>query len=218
MKILSFALTAMLVLAGTAISQAASLNDRLSEAITILSNRQNSGHPIPQGLLDGARAVAIVKVTKGGLVFGGTGGQGVILARNGTGWSAPSAFNLSGGSFGAQIGFETKRLIIVLNSERAFRVFAGEGKTKWDATATGSAGNDKLRESASDWKKLPIVVFEDNEGVFGGATFGGTSIDVAHDDNERAYGEGVTVHDILGGKVNAPRLAHRLDALLKGQK
>jgi len=202
----------------TLAGRAASLPDRLDEAIDIVSQRQGSAYPIPQSLLNNARGVAIVKVTKAGLVFGGTGGQGVVLARTATGWSAPSAFNISGGSFGAQVGFETKRFIIVINSEAALRLFAGEGETKWDATAAGTAGTDAVHASQSDWANMPLVVFQDSNGVFGGATFGGTSVNVDHEANHRAYGPDVYVRDILGGKFPAGPLGRRLQAVLSGHR
>ncbi len=222
MKRLSWFLSLVIVASSVAGSQAASVADRTGEAISILAARQGSAHPIPASLLKNAKGVAIVKVTQVGLVFGGSGGQGVVVVRKpglfGPGWSAPSAFDVSGGSFGAQIGAQTKRFVLVINSEDALKLFIGEGKVKWDATAAGTAGGDTAKASESDLAELPIIVYQDNDGVFGGATFGGTTLAVNADDNHAAYGPGVFVRDIVEGKVKAPPYADRLYSLLNGKR
>jgi len=201
---------------------AASVAERLSTAISIANDKQGSFEPIPQALINNAKGVAIVKVSKGGLVFGGSGGQGIVVRRIpgflGFTWSAPSAFNVSGGSFGAQIGFETKSFIILINTDEALKLFASDGKTKWDATAAGTLGGDTLRQSESQLAKLPIIVYQSSSGVFGGATFGGTSIGADADANKKAYGSMVTVRDILGGKVKGPAGSETLYKVLNGKR
>ncbi len=222
MKRLSWFLALGLALVVTASSQAASIPDRTDEAVRILAARQGSGHPIPTSLIKNAKGVAIVKVTQAGLVFGGKGGQGIVVFRKpgifGTGWSAPSAFNVSGGTFGAQIGGETKRLILIINSESALHLFTTEGKVKWDGTAAGTLGGDSEKASQSQLAEMPIIVYQESYGVFGGATFGGTNFDVSEDDNRAAYGPGVYVRDIREGKVKPPAYAGRLYDLLNGKR
>ncbi|MDE1171602.1 MAG: lipid-binding SYLF domain-containing protein [Verrucomicrobium sp.] len=203
-------------------ASAANLQDRISEAVDILSARQHGGHPIPESILKNAKGVAIVKVSQGGLVFGGIGGQGILVTRKpsllGSGWSAPSAFNLSGGTFGAQIGFQTKRYVMVINSEKALRLFTTEGsEVKWDGTAAGTAGATQLKETNSQLAKLPIIYYQDVDGVFGGATLGGTTVAVADDANQGYYGPNVWVNDILTGKVKAPASSKALYDVLNGK-
>src|SRR5258705_11339389 len=60
---------------------------------------------IPKELLDKAEAIAVfLGVIKAAFIFGGKGGQGVVSRRTRKGCTAPSFFNLIGGSFGAHIG------------------------------------------------------------------------------------------------------------------
>jgi lipid-binding SYLF domain-containing protein len=60
---------------------------------------------IPKELLDKAEAIAVFPgVIKAAFIVGGRGGQGVISRRIKRGWSAPAFFNISGGSFGPQVG------------------------------------------------------------------------------------------------------------------
>ena len=135
-------------------------------------------------------------------------------------WRAPSAFNISGASLGAQLGFSSISYIIVLNSERAIGQFVGVGKMKWDATATGTAGEDTGVESQTtrELEKRDVLVYRDSGGLFGGATFGGSSIEVKNEINEEAYGEHIHVRDILEGRVPVPQNAQRLYDLLDGKR
>src|SRR5215510_15782029 len=60
---------------------------------------------IPKDLLDKAEAIAVFPDSvKAAFIIGGRGGQGVISRRVRGGWSAPAFFNITGGSFGPQIG------------------------------------------------------------------------------------------------------------------
>jgi len=143
-----------------------------------------------------------------------------LIRHEGGVWRAPSAFNISGASLGAQLGFSTINYIIVLNTERAIGQFVGDGKTKWDATATGTAGADTGVESQStrDLEKHDVLVYRDSGGIFGGATFGGSSIEVKDEINQEAYGEHTHVRDILEGRVPPPANAQKLYNLLDGKR
>ena len=72
---------------------------------------------IPKELLDTSEAIAVFPgVIKAAFLIGGRGGQGIISRRVKGGWSAPAFFNLSGGSFGAQIGAQkTDYVLLIMN-------------------------------------------------------------------------------------------------------
>ena len=62
---------------------------------------------IPQDLMNKAQCVVIVpNMKKAGFIFGAKYGRGfaVCRRRGGTGWTAPAAMRIEGGSFGLQIG------------------------------------------------------------------------------------------------------------------
>src|SRR5277367_4910380 len=213
-----------LLLASTTFTQAAYMDERIHDATQILEKRQGSDDPIPAEILQNAKGIAICTILKGGIGIGGQGGEGIILIRHlgdaAPVWRAPSAFNISGASLGAQLGFSSISYIIVLNTERAIGQFVGQGKMKWDATATGTAGGDTGVESEStrDLEKHDVLVYRDSGGLFGGATFGGSSVEVKTEINQEAYGEHVHVRDILEGKVPPPANAQRLYSLLDGKQ
>jgi lipid-binding SYLF domain-containing protein len=213
-----------LLLASTPVIRAADMDERILDATHIVEKRQGSDDPIPAEILQNAKGVAICTILKGGIGIGGQGGEGIVLIRHLGGaapvWRAPSAFNISGASLGAQLGFSSISYIIVLNTERAIGQFVGEGKMKWDATATGTAGGDTGVESQStrDLEKRDVLVYRDSGGIFGGATFGGSSIEVKNEINQLAYGPHLHVRDILEGKVPPPQNAQRLYDLLDGKR
>ncbi len=221
MKLL-LSLSLVLLLGTTLASQAANLTERINQATKILAARQGSIDPIPAEILKNAKGVAICTVTKGGIAFGGQGGGGVVMVRHigatGSVWRAPIAFDMSGASFGAQLGLTTIRYIIILNTEKAIGQFVGTGKIKWDATATGTVGEETGVESESTRKleKRAVLVYRDSGGLFGGATFGGSTIEVSDEANQAAYGENIHVLDILEGKVELPKSSARLYSLLDG--
>jgi lipid-binding SYLF domain-containing protein len=203
--------------------QAEDMHERIQTATQILEQKQGSDEPIPADLLNHAKGIAIFSLTKAGLGIGGQGGEGIVILRLGdkavTTWSAPSAFNLGGGSLGAQIGFTEVRYIVVLNTDDAVRHFISKGKVNWDAMATGTAGSDTgtAKVSTSDLQRRAVVVYKDSAGIFGGATLGGTSVERKDAINQQAYGDNVRTRNILDGNVPAPKSAARLYTLLGGK-
>ena len=213
--------TMVLVFATTLMGHAADLAERVYNSTRILEQRQGSADPIPPEILQNAKGVAICTVLKGGIGIGGQGGEGIVMvhhmgASGDRTWRAPSAFNITGMSVGAQLGFSTTKYIIVLNTETAVGQFVASGKVKWDATAAGTAGDDTVVEGQStrDLEKHAVLVYRDSGGLFGGATLGGSSIDVKNEINQAYYGPHIFIRDILEGHVPVPREAGRLYELL----
>jgi lipid-binding SYLF domain-containing protein len=211
----------VLFLATTLPSSAADMEQRIHNATQIMEQRQGSANPIPPEVLQNARGVAICTILKGGLGIGGQGGEGIVLVHHmdpsGTrSWRAPSAFNISGASIGAQIGFTSTKYIIVLNTENAVGQFVNEGKVKWDATAAGTAGDDNVVEGQStrELEAHAVLVYRESGGLFGGATLGGSSIDVSNEVNQDFYGPQIFIRDILEGRVAPPHIADRLYNIL----
>lgn len=205
-------------------AMAVDMSERISDATAILDKKQGSLSAIPQELLNHAHGIAFATVTKGGIGIGGMGGDGIVLVHLLNSptptWSAPSAFSISGGSLGAQIGFTKTKYIFILNTEAAVHQFAGQGKLKWDATAMGTAGEDNAieRESTAELEAHAVIIYRDSGGVFGGATFGGTTIETKNSVNHAAYGSHVYLKDIFDGKVLPPMGSERLYKLLNGQR
>jgi lipid-binding SYLF domain-containing protein len=217
-----------LALVLTAASAFANLDATLQKATNILSAKQGSASPIPQEALDTTLGVAILDITKGGLVFGGTGGSGVVLLKQKQGisgffgmksWSAPIPITLSGGSFGAQIGGSTTKAIVLLNTPAAVSKFTSPGKIGWSASASGTAGSDTEREQKGGLlSDVDVKIYEQTEGFYAGAVFSGASLAIDQNSLMQAYGANVYVRDILEGRVKPPASAERLIQLLNGKR
>jgi lipid-binding SYLF domain-containing protein len=81
-------------------------------------------HQVPRAVLRNARGLAIMRVVKVGFVFSGKGGDGVVIARTGNGWSGPSFIGTGGAGWGLQIGAQVTDFVFVLNKRRLASLFA----------------------------------------------------------------------------------------------
>jgi len=156
-------------------------------------------------MLHRARAVFIVpSLVKGGFIFGAEGGNGVLLRRNGKGWSSPAFYSMGSGSFGLQIGLEKAEIVMLIMSERAlkgiqhdeFKIGAGGGIT----AVTLSSG----AEGAISGRGGDIVVWTSATGAYGGLTFNGSVIKPRHEWNADYYGHKASVSEILASGVKNP--------------
>ena len=201
-------------------AQATSMENRIEAAIQMLEEKQTSSKPIPEKALRAAQGIAFIRVTKAGLIVGGQGGSGIVVQRyptsRGSAWSAPCAFDLSGGSFGLQIGGETQNLIVLLNTLEAVRMFTGGGSPEWDGSLSSTIGDTTGLAEHSELGTLPIVLYASNSGFYGGATIGANSLYANRTANGKAYGKQIGTHDILRGYVKPPQSAQPLYALLPG--
>src|SRR5271165_1633967 len=106
--------------AGFAADREIKVDDRLdasADALTDMMKASDKG--IPHDLLDKARCVVVVPgMKKAGFIFGAKYGRGFAVCRrsSGSGWSAPAAMRVEGGSVGFQIGLsETDVVLLVMN-------------------------------------------------------------------------------------------------------
>jgi len=153
---------------------------------------------IPKELLDKAEAIAVFPgVIKAAFIFGGKGGQGVISKRTPKGWSAPAFFNLSGGSFGAQIGAsKTDYVLLIMNQEG----LNGLLKDKFEIGGeVGVAAGPVGREAAASTNPrlgAGILSYSRSKGAFIGAALKGAVISPDNDLNEAVY-EDKKAKDVL---------------------
>ncbi len=176
--------------AGLAIAQHDEL-DRLRNATTVFEEIMDApDYTIPRAILDKAVAVAIIPNTlKGGFIFGGHRGKGVISARNDQGeWSQPAFLTLTGGSFGLQIGGQSVDLILAIMNRRGLeKLLQNEFKFGGDISAVvGPVGRDA--EATTDLTlHAEIISYSRTRGLFAGITLKGSTIKADRDANERFY-------------------------------
>lgn len=154
---------------------------------------------IPKELLDKAEAIAVFPgVLKAAFIFGGKGGQGVISRRTPNGWSAPAFFNLSGGSFGAQIGAQKNDYVFLIMNEDGIKGLL-EDKFELGAEVGVVAGPVGREAAASTNATLDagILSYSRSKGAFIGAALKGAVISPDNHLNEAVYGK--DAKDVLNG-------------------
>jgi lipid-binding SYLF domain-containing protein len=145
-------------------------------------------HGIPADILQRARGIAVIpNLIRGGFVFGGRRGRGVLAIRSPNGeWSNPAFVTLTGGSFGAQFGAESADVVLVFANDRSVRNIAS-GKFTLGGDATAIAGPLGRRTQTAVTGRAEVYVYMHSRGLFAGAAFEGTRLDVDEDASEAFY-------------------------------
>jgi SH3 domain-containing YSC84-like protein 1 len=169
---------------------------------------------IPQSVLRNARGLAIMTVVKVGFGLSGKGGQGVVVARTGNGWSGPSFIGTGGAGWGPQIGAQITEYVFVLNTNRAVRAFSRDGNFTLGADASAAAGPVGREAAAAVTPTAAIYTYSRAKGLFAGASLEGTVIATQKTANDRYYGRSISARDILSGSVSAPPRAAVLERAL----
>lgn len=147
--------------------------------------------------LGSAVAILIVpKRVRAGLIFGGSGGVGVLLARDATNgeWGQPVFYNLGGASVGLQAGGERSEVILLLETQAALDSFLSP-KLQLGAEAAVAAG--PVGAGAGENATAEILTFVRSKGLYAGATLDGTVIRPATERNAAYYGVEVSPTDVL---------------------
>jgi len=169
-----------------------------SKAFTEIMNVKDKA--IPKELLDGAEAIAVFPdVVKAAFIVGGRGGQGVISKRVKRGWGPPAFFNLSGGSFGPQIGAQKSDYVLLIMNPSGIEGLLGD-KFEIGGEVGVAAGPVGREAAASTNPRLDagILSYSRSKGVFVGAALKGAVITPDNDLNEAVYG--LKAKEILTGK------------------
>jgi lipid-binding SYLF domain-containing protein len=156
---------------------------------------------IPTWLLERAHAVAVVpKVIKVGLGIGGRRGKGVLVVRKDSGgWSNPIFVNLTGGSFGFQVGVQSTDIVLVFTSRHSIEGIVG-GKVTLGADASVAAGPVGRQSSAATDVGLTAQVYSYSRasGLFAGVALDGSALTIDHRSNELFYRRpGVLASEII---------------------
>ena len=144
---------------------------------------------IPKELLDKAEAIAVFPgVIKAAFIFGGKGGQGLISRRTKNGWSAPAFLNLSGGSFGAQIGASKTDYVLLIMNDNGLNGLLKD-KVELGGEVGIAAGPVGREAAASTNPRLDagILSYSRSKGAFIGAALKGAVISHDNDLNEAVY-------------------------------
>jgi len=181
---------------------------RLLTATQVLTEFQASpDRNAPRWLLERAYGVAIVPgVIKVGLLAGARRGSGVLVVRKDDGhWSNPVFINLTGGSFGLQVGVQSTDVVLVFTSRQSIEGIVG-GKLTLGADASAAAGPVGRQTGVATDVGLTAQVYSYSraQGLFAGIALDGSALTIDRRSNEAYYGRsGLLASDIIAG--NAPQ-------------
>jgi lipid-binding SYLF domain-containing protein len=196
-------------------ANAATEQEVVNQSARILRNFRNiPEHQIPRSVLRNAKGLAIMTVVKVGFGLSGKGGQGVVVARTGSGWSGPSFIGTGGAGWGLQIGAEITEYIFVLNTNRAVHAFSRDGNFTVGADASAAAGPVGRDAAAAVTPTAAIYTYSRAKGLFAGASLEGTVIATQKTANHRYYGRDISAADILSGAASPPARAGVLERAL----
>jgi SH3 domain-containing YSC84-like protein 1 len=184
-------------------------NERAGKAAIIL--RQIMSAPdqsIPQELLDRSYCIAVFPtVIKGGFVFGGQYGRGLVSCRRDQGsWGAPAFFTIGGGSFGLQIGGQAVDLVLLFINDDGIQ---GLLKNKFEVGAGAAAAAGPVGRNATLSTDIQlntkILSYSRSKGLFAGLELKGAVITQDKSTNEVIYEQKISAREILiDGKARAP--------------
>ncbi len=143
-----------------------------------------------------ARAVLIApEIVKAGWIFGGSGGRGVVYARDAKGkWMGPAFYNVGAASVGFQAGVSVSQTLTLVMTEKGLdTLLSNSVKLGGDASvAAGPVGAGANSDITTDF-----VAFSRAKGLYGGLNLEGSVISPANDWNNTYYGKNVLPPDIL---------------------
>jgi lipid-binding SYLF domain-containing protein len=220
-KLMTFVAVLSLTSMGWASSDREATVDRLDHAGAVLHEIMSApDRGIPEEVLEHAKCVAVVPhMLKGGFVFGAENGRGVATCRTANGWSAPSFFTITGGSWGLQIGIEGVDLVMIVQNDRGMKHLI-DSKFELGADASAAAGPVGRHASAdTDWKlETEVLTYSRARGAFAGLTLTGAAIRRDDDSTEAIYGHDISTRRILGGEIAVPDSAASFLNAVRGAK
>ena len=168
-----------------------------------------------------AHAIMIVpKWTRAGLIFGGSGGNGVVLVREKDKWRGPAFYEFGGGSVGAQIGVSVQKIVMLVMQEKAVARLV-QGNVRLGAGVSVAAGTvgtaqevGSTKPSAAD--NVDIVSYGKAKGLYAGLVAEGAAMQMLDAVTKEIYGRPVTTQDIFtSGSVSIPKGKSLRDLLAK---
>ena len=206
--LLALALTLPLLPASAQEEQQQTINSALSTLERMKGNAKV--RESFQAKLEQARAVVIVPALyKGGFIFGGQYGNGVLLARMEDGsWSYPAFYTMEGGSLGLQIGLESTAVLFIVMSDKGLHaVLDNQFKFGADTGITVLVVGAGVGASTTSNLGADIYAYSlTGIGLYGGLSLEGTVLSARESWDAAYYGSNVSSRAVvLDNSVSNPQ-------------
>ena len=171
-----------------------------------------------QDNLNRSRGILIApQLVRAGFIFGGSGGRGLRVSRDGRALAGPAFYNLATVSVGFQAGLDVSEAIIVVMTDKGLNsLLASSFKMGGDASiAAGPVG-----ASARSTVTADLITFTRARGVYGGLNLDGTVVSTNVPWNDAFFGKSnVLPPDILIRRsVTSPKAQALLADVQKAAK
>lgn len=166
--------------------------------------------------------IIMPQLIKGGFIWAGAGGRGVLVARDElTGkWSEPVFLTTLGMSWGLQIGGQTSEAIMLVRSRRGLESFytSSINLGAQASIAVGPVGATGAVDKAPTLK-ADYLTWAKSKGAFGGLSFEGSNVRIDNKWNKEYYGRDVRpVEIIVTREVTNPKSAKLVEAVKRAGK
>jgi lipid-binding SYLF domain-containing protein len=183
------------------------LNQRVEDAHAVLHELMNTPDKgIPLDIAASATCVAVVPgFKKAAFVVGAQYGQGVATCRTPKGWSAPVFIQITGASFGFQVGGQSTDLVLIGRSHKSMdAMLHAKIKLSGDlAAAAGPVGRNS-QAGTTALASAEFLTYSRSKGLFAGVDLTGDYVNQNEADTETYYGKGISYEKILSGSVPTP--------------
>ncbi len=203
------------VLSSTTLALAETPQERLTDAAEVFSEVMSTpDRGIPQDLLNKAECVIIIPGLKqAAFVVGGEYGQGFAECRktSGSGWGAPAAVKMEGGSVGFQIGGSSTDLIMLVMDRRGMNKLM-QDKITLGADASVAAGPvGRSANAATDVKlSAEILAWSRARGLFAGIALNGATLRPDEEANAKLYGRKMNTREVIMSNMQPPAVGRQL--------
>jgi len=170
--------------------------DLVADAAETLSYFANDSAFEPMwSLADQAKAVVIIPESwRAGFMFGASGGDAVMIARNKDGtWSQPTFFAVGAGSFGFQAGVEKSEVVLLVMTQRGMEHLLSTS-VKLGADISLAAGPVGAGAKA---QTTDILAFSRSRGLYGGVSLEGAILKTRKNFNKAYYSAEATPAEII---------------------
>src|SRR5919112_662150 len=160
---------------------------------------------IPRDLLESAEAVAVCPgVLKAAFIVGGRKGDCVISRRTPKRqWGSPVFYNMTGGSFGAQVGgAKTDYVLLFMNADALKGLMGDKFELGGEAEATAGPVGRAAGASTNAGLSAGILSYSRSKGAFLGVSLKGVAITPDNDLNEAFYGKKAS--ELVKGREDMP--------------
>ena len=192
------ALVAAAPIAAHAQAEQQALVDRSTLAAQEMLNDQDGTDA--QRMLRRARAAMICpQVFSAGFLFGGQGGDCVLVARDGAGsWSNPAFYGLGSGSIGFQAGLQDSEIMLMILTEKGLRaVMDDQFKLAADASGVLVKWGGGVEGATTGNVGADIVGFTRSRGLYAGISISGSVLSTKSEWNRVYYGKEAAAQQIV---------------------